>query len=138
MTAADEPELIDAAAQAIAQGTATAQAYHSAAASNPGMGAEVRLPSTPGTVGLSYDTAPEPAPMPGRPSMKLVPHYASPAVSGDLHYGAPVARSSDAALSSMTFTSLPPVWRSSMTCAPASESWPKRFAAALKRMFNRS
>jgi hypothetical protein len=33
--------------------------------------------------------------------MKLVPDYASPAVGGQLHHGAPVARSNDAALSNI-------------------------------------
>jgi hypothetical protein len=67
MTAADQPELIAAAAAAVEAGMEQAQLYQEAAAARPGQGAEVRLPSTPGVVGLSYDTPGDPAPMPGRP-----------------------------------------------------------------------
>jgi hypothetical protein len=117
--------------------------YWQAAEAAAGYGAPVDLPSYPLTSlppvqGLGYAAGAEPAPMPGNPRLTLVPDYASDIVGGSLHHGAPVARSSDAALSRMTFTSLPPVWRSSMTYAPASEPWPKRFAAAVKRMFGRS
>jgi hypothetical protein len=70
-----------------------ARKYHQAAEAKAGYGAEVRLPSYPiasigrPVTGLPYDTAPEPAPMPGRPHLKLTPDYASPAVGGQLHLG---------------------------------------------------
>jgi len=143
MTAADEPELIAAAAAAIEQGMEQAKQYREAAEAKAGYGMEVPLPSyphlsLPPVQGLSYAAGAEPARMPGNPRLTLTPDYASPAVGGELHYGAPVARSSDAALSNMRFTSLPPVWRSSMTYVSASEPWAKRFAAAVKRIFSRS
>jgi hypothetical protein len=131
MTADDQPELIDATAQAIAQGMEQATTYWQAAAAAPGYGMEVRLPSAPGTVGLSYDQAPEAAPAPGRPSLKLTPDYASPAVGGDPHLaGSPAARTQWP--SGTTVTVLGGTRPSSVTYAPASEPWTKRLAAAIK------
>jgi len=137
MTAADQPELIDAAAQAIAKGMEQATQYWQAAAANPGYGAEVRLPSSPGVVGLSYDLAPEPAPAPGRPQMKLVPDYGSPIVGGELHYGAPVARTQWPA--GTTVTVLPRA-RSSLAYVPASSTptWRSRLREAWAALLGRS
>jgi hypothetical protein len=69
VTAADEPELIDVAAQAIAQGIEVAQAYHAAAGRKPGAGLAVDLPSypiasLPPVQGLGYAAGAEPAPAP--------------------------------------------------------------------------
>jgi hypothetical protein len=88
-----------AAAAAVELGMQTAEQYWQAAAANPGVGAEVRLPSYPNAsigrpvVGLSYDTPGEPAPMPGNPALKLTPDYASDVVGGAIHpAGSPAAR----------------------------------------------
>jgi hypothetical protein len=109
MTADDHPEQIAAAREAVEQGMATAEAYWQAAAT-PGVGVEVRLPSypipsLPPVQGLGYAAGAEPVPMPGNPRLTLVPNYASPAVGGELHHGAPVARSNDAALWVIVFAS---------------------------------
>jgi hypothetical protein len=136
MTAADQPELIAAAAAAVEAGMEQAQLYQEAAAARPGQGAEVRLPSTPGVVGLSYDTPGDPAPMPGRPQIKLVPDYASDVVGGASHpAGGPAASAQWPANTNVTVV---PGALSSLVYAPAStpvDSWPKRIAAALKKIF---
>jgi hypothetical protein len=91
MTASDEQAA--AAREALALGEQTAETYWQAAAANPGVGAEVRLPSYPNpaigrpVVGLSYDTPGEPAPAPGRPRLKLTPDYSTDVVGGALHLG---------------------------------------------------
>jgi hypothetical protein len=118
VTAADQPELMNAAAAAVEAGMATAQQYWQSAASNPGVGAEVRLPSVPDAlgrkpIGLCFEVAPDPAPAPGRPAIKLVPSYASDIVGGSLHQDAvPVARNDAAWPPGTTVTVLPgaPSW----------------------------
>jgi hypothetical protein len=142
MTAADQPELIDAAAAAVEAGMQQAREYREAAMAKAGYGMEVRLPSVPGpagpVVGLSYDTAPEPAPMPGNPKIKLVPDYASDVVGGAIHpAGSPAARTQWPA--GTTVTVLPGA-RSSLEYVPAStasESWTKRLAAAIRVLLGR-
>jgi hypothetical protein len=89
-------EQISAAKAAVEAGMATAEQYWQSAAEAPGTGWAVSLPSYPhptlGPVkGLNYDTPGDPAPMPGRPHLKLTPDYSTPSdvVGGALHVGAP-------------------------------------------------
>jgi hypothetical protein len=140
MTAADNPALVAAAAAAVTAGMEQANQYHASAAANPGIGMKVRLPSVPGTVGLSFDTPPEPAPMPGRPAIKLTPNYASDVVGGALHHGSPsvpTARSDDWPPNT-TIAVLPR--SSSVQFVPAStpaESVVSRVIGAIRRMLGR-
>ena len=86
-------EQIAATREAIELGERVALEYREAAAANPGVGAEIRLPSYPiasigrPVTGLGFDTAPEPAPAPGRPRLKLTPDYSTDVVGGALHLG---------------------------------------------------
>jgi hypothetical protein len=149
MTAAADDQLIADAAAAAAQGMQVASDYWQSAGQTPGQGMEVRLPSYPNPsigrpfAGLSYDTPPEPAPLPGRPSIKIMPDYASDAVGGALHHGSPTttATRSDGWLAGTILVSLPPAARSSVTYVSASmapKSWPERVVAAIRRAFGRS
>jgi hypothetical protein len=139
MTADHEPELIAAAREAVEAGMQQATTYWQAAAANPGQGMEVRLPSSPGVVGLSYDLAPEPAPMPGNPSApRLVPDYASDEVGGAIHLaGSPAARTQWAA--GTTVTVLPGA-RSSLAYVGASnrQTWRARLRTAWAALLGRS
>jgi hypothetical protein len=134
MTAADQPELIAAAAAAIEAGVQQDRAYREAAEAKAGYGMEVRLPSAPGTVGLSYDLAPEPAVTPGNPkAARLVPDYASPAVGGELHHGSPAARTQWPADTSIR------VMPSSIQYVPASarQTWRSRLREAWDALLGR-
>jgi hypothetical protein len=141
MTAADEPELIADAREAIVQGMEQAREYWQAAEAKAGYGMEVRLPSTPGpigpVVGLSYDTAPEPAPAPGNPKIKLVPDYASDVVGGALHHGSPAARTSS--WPANTSITVLPGARSSVAYVPASSTptWRARLREAWLALLGR-
>jgi hypothetical protein len=141
MTAADEPELIAAAAAAIEAGMEQAKQYREAAESKAGYGMEVRLPSVPGPAGpvkgLSYDTPGEPAPAPGNPALKLLPDYASDVVGGALHHGAPAARTRWPA--NTTVTVLPGA-RSSVQYVPATTqpTWRSRLREAWSALLGRS
>jgi hypothetical protein len=143
MSASDD-QLIAAAAQAVESGMQVAQQHWQAAAANPGVGAEVRLPSYPipsirrPVTGLGYDTPGEPAPAPGNPAFKLTPSYASDVVGGAVHpAGSPAARTQWPA--GTTVTVLPGA-RSSLAYIPAStahQSWLERLATTIKRVLGR-
>jgi hypothetical protein len=148
VTARDDPALVAEVAAAIEAGMEQAKQYREAAMAKAGYGMEVRLPSVPGpagpVVGLGYDTAPEPAPMPGNPKLTLTLNYASDLVGGSLHHGSPntATTRSDGWPAGTTFLSSLPGARSSMTYVSASsmapKSWPGRVLAAIKRAFGRS
>jgi hypothetical protein len=137
MTASDEQTA--AAAKAVQLGMQTAEQYWQAAAANPGVGVEVHLPSWPGpagpTKGLSYETPGEPAPMPGNPSLKLVPDYASDIVGGAIHHGSPASRTEWPA--NTTVSTIFP--RSSVQYVPASsrQTWRSRLREAWSALLGR-
>jgi len=143
-------EQINAAAQAVEQGMQTATAYWQAAAQNPGVGAEIRLPSYPiasigrPVTGLSYDTPGELAPAPGRPHIKLVPDYASDIVGGAIHQanrpGAPAGMDGVAWPAGQTQPSSVASRTSSVQYVPAhalQQTWRSRLRAALDVLLGR-
>jgi hypothetical protein len=145
MTAADNPEQITAAREAVEQGMATAEAYWQAAAAAPGRGLAVALPSVPDAQGrrpqgLGFgDDVPADALRPGPERPRFVPDGASPVVGGAYHTmgsGAPAGMDGVAWPAGQTQPSSMASRASSVLVVSASaaqESWPRRLAATIKR-----